>query len=71
VARSLSLYWGVTPLVVRHLESDSEIFKVAIDATIEKGIIKNGDLIVITAGVPVGVGGTTNMLRIHIAGDEL
>jgi len=71
VARSLSLYWGVTPLVIDHIESDSEIFKVVIDAAIKKGLIKDGDLIVITAGVPVGVGGTTNMLRIHIVGDQL
>ena len=71
VARSLSLYWGVTPLVIRHIESDSEIFEVVIDAAIEKELIKNGDLIVITAGVPVGVGGTTNMLRIHIVGEQL
>ena len=71
VARGLSLYWGVTPLVIRHIESDSEIFEVVIDAAIEKELIKNGDLIVITAGVPVGVGGTTNMLRIHIVGEQL
>ena len=71
VARSLSLYWGVTPLVISHIESDSEIFKVVIDAAIKKELIKNGDLIVITAGVPVGVGGTTNMLRIHIVGEQL
>lgn len=71
VARSLSLYWGVTPLVMRHIESNNEIFEVAIDSAIDKGYIKKGDLIVITAGVPVGVGGTTNMLRIHIVGNEL
>lgn len=71
VARSLSLSWGVTPLVKRHIESDGEIFNVAIDAAIKKELIKEGDLIVITAGVPVGVGGTTNMLRIHIVGNEL
>ncbi len=70
VARSLSINWGVIPLVVKHLESDGEIFKAAIDATVATGIIKDGDLIVITAGVPVGVGGTTNMLRIHIVGAE-
>lgn len=68
VARSMSLAWGVTPLVKFYADTENGIFKEAIDTSIEQGFIQRGDLVVITAGVPVGVGGTTNMLRIHIVG---
>lgn len=71
VARHLSLVFGITPLVKEHGITAKEIFSDAINASVERGYIKEGDLIVITAGVPVGVGGTTNMLRIHIVGNEL
>lgn len=71
VARHLSLVWGVTPLVTIHADTTKGIFDEAIDASLGQGLIQKGDLIVITAGVPVGVGGTTNMLRIHIAGNDI
>lgn len=70
VARSLSLSWGVLP-IVKERTDESEVFKSAIDVSIKKGLLKKGDLIAITAGVPVGVGGTTNMLRIHVVGKDI
>ncbi|MBX6394285.1 MAG: pyruvate kinase [Alicyclobacillaceae bacterium] len=69
VARRLSLCWGVYPKVGRMTESTDEMLEVAIDAALETGIVKHGDLVVITAGVPVGQPGTTNLLKVHIIGD--
>ncbi len=71
VARHLSLVWGVRPIVTKKAKSEKDVFLDAISYAEEKGCIVAGDLIVITAGAPVGVGGMTNMLRIHIVGNQL
>lgn len=71
VARSLSLIWGVTPLLYEYVNSEMGIFNAAIEVGLKEGFLTEGDLIVITAGAPVGVGGTTNMLRIHNIGNDL
>lgn len=71
VARHLSLVWGVTPIVTKPADTEKGVFLDAINIAVEKGCIANGDLIVITAGAPVGVGGMTNMLRIHIVGNKI
>ncbi len=71
VARHLSLVWGVTPIVTKPADTEKDVFLDAISIAVEKGCIKDGDLVVITAGAPVGVGGMTNMLRIHIVGSKI
>lgn len=71
VARQLSLVWGVMPIVTRPADSEKDVFINAISISSEKGFVKEGDLVVITAGAPVGVGGMTNMLRIHIVGNPI
>ncbi|WP_026894592.1 pyruvate kinase [Clostridiisalibacter paucivorans] len=71
VMRLLSLAWGVYPILVDQTNSTDEIVDVSIDGAMEKGYIKNGDLVVITAGVPVGVAGSTNLLKVHIVGEVL
>ncbi len=71
VARHLSLVWGVTPIVNKAADTEKGVFLDAINIAVEKGCIADGDLIVITAGAPVGVGGMTNMLRIHIVGNKI
>jgi pyruvate kinase len=43
----------------------------AVEESLESGFVKHGDLVVITAGVPVGESGTTNLMKIHIVGDEI
>ncbi|HZK25132.1 MAG TPA: pyruvate kinase [Oscillospiraceae bacterium] len=69
VARRLNLTWGVFPLLCRPATNTDEMFATAIEAALGSEYIKNGDLVVITAGVPVGVSGTTNLLRIHTVGE--
>lgn len=71
VARQLSLVWGVRPIVTKRAESEQDVFLNAISYAEQKGCIVKGDLIVITAGAPVGVGGMTNMLRIHVVGNQI
>ena len=71
VARHLSLVWGVTSIVSKLADTEKDVFIEAISTSSEQGFIKDGDLIVITAGAPVGVGGMTNMLRIHIVGNQI
>ena len=71
VARQLSLVWGVMPIVTKPVDTEKGVFHDAINVALKKGYIADGDLVVITAGVPVGVGGMTNMLRIHIVGNKI
>ncbi|KXG74930.1 pyruvate kinase [Thermotalea metallivorans] len=71
VARKLALTWGTYPLVIREAKSTDEVFDAAIQKALATEHIKGGDLIVITAGVPVGVAGTTNTIKVHIVGEIL
>ena len=67
----LSLSWGVIPVLTETRETTDEIFEHAIETCLAQNIIKNGDLVVITGGMPVGISGTTNTLRVHIVGNVL
>ncbi len=65
VAAQLQLTWGVTPVLYPPAETTDEMFLTAIEASLGTGLVQEGDLVVITAGVPVGVSGTTNLLRVE------
>lgn len=69
VARKLALTWGTFPVLCRPTTSTDDMFSAAIEASLKSGYIANGDLVIITAGVPVGVSGTTNLLRVHTVGE--
>ena len=71
VLRQMNLSWGVTPIYVEEKKSTDELFEAAVSAARQAGAIKDGDLTVITAGVPLGKSGTTNMMRIHIVGEPM
>jgi len=71
VQRQMSLYWGVEPLAMEYASSTDEMVDFAVDAAVKAGIVKQGDLVVVTAGVPVGLSGTTNMIRVHQVGGAL
>ena len=71
VQRQLSLSWGVYPYLVKEAESTDELFEMGVEKALESGLVKHGDLTVITAGVPVGISGTTNLLKVHIVGKVL
>ena len=71
VCRQLALTWGVVPLVSEVQGSMEELFDRAVENASGTGIVQSGDLVVITGGMPLGVSGTTNILKIHIVGDVL
>ena len=65
----LALSWGVAPLLIDIKDNTDELFDHAIETAVQNKFALDGDLLVITAGVPLGVSGTTNMLRVHVVGD--
>jgi pyruvate kinase len=69
VCRRLALVWGVYPQLGRICSSTDEMLDSAVEDSLNSGLVKHGDLVVITAGVPVGEAGTTNMMKIHVVGD--
>lgn len=71
VVRKLCLVWGAQPLGIAEIHNTDEMVKRAVETSLNEGLIKCGDLLVITAGVPVGVPGTTNLIKVHIVGEVL
>jgi pyruvate kinase len=71
VYRQLSLSWGVIPLITKEHENTDDLLEHSVCTAKESGFLKTGDLVVITAGVPLGVSGSTNLLKVYIVGDVL
>jgi pyruvate kinase len=69
--RAMALYWGTTPLLVNMPADTDQMIVNAVDAATEGGHLHNGDLIVITAGTPIGVPGSTNLIKVHTMGQPL
>ena len=65
VWRQLALSWGVIPVLCQVKNNTDELFDHAVEVSAENGIVRNGDTVVITAGIPLGISGTTNMLKVH------
>lgn len=65
VWRQLNLSWGVTPLMCKLKNNTDELFDHAVEVSYQAGIINKGDTVVITAGIPLGISGTTNMLKVQ------
>ena len=70
-ARSLALNWGVFPSVAEKPSSTDDMFALATQVSKETGFAKDGDLILITAGAPIGEKGTTNLMKIQLIGSKL
>ncbi|MEZ0536137.1 pyruvate kinase [Caldicellulosiruptoraceae bacterium PP1] len=71
VRRQLALSWGVYPFLSEYKSATDDIFEHSVNIAVKSGMVKNGDLVVITAGVPVGISGTTNILKVHVVGHVL
>ncbi|TKC15778.1 pyruvate kinase [Robertmurraya kyonggiensis] len=71
VYRRLALVWGVYPQLGVQADTTDDMLDTAVQASLNCQIVKHGDLVVITAGVPVGESGTTNLMKIHLVGDVL
>ncbi|MBT2582505.1 pyruvate kinase [Planococcus sp. ISL-109] len=70
-ARKLTLNWGVHPIVGARVKTTDEVLDIAVVEALKHGLIKHGDLVIITAGVPVGEAGTTNLMKLRVIGDIL
>ena len=64
VCRQVNMLWGVRPLLIDKKETAEELFKEGVRKAMEAGYVKKGDTVVITAGVPLGISGKTNMIRV-------
>lgn len=64
VAKQLNLLWGVTPLLIKEEDTTEELFADAVSEAMKAGLVHSGDKVVITAGVPMGITGNTNMIRV-------
>jgi pyruvate kinase len=63
--RQLALVWGVVPCLVRHCDNYQDMVKLALDAVRGSGLARQGDRVVVTAGVPFDVPGTTNLMKVE------
>lgn len=71
VSRQLLLVWGVTPQLGPTATSTDEMLDIAVEEALRSDVVHHGDLVVISAGVPVGETGTTNLMKVHVVGDIL
>ena len=71
VYRQMGLCWGIHPLLLEEKNNADDLFDYAVDATEKAGYISKGDVVILTAGVPLGVSGTTNLIKVQVAGHIL
>ncbi len=71
VWRQTNMSWGVCPIMIEEKDNTDALIDHVIDVAQKKGLLKNGDLVVLTAGVPLGVSGTTNLMKVHLVGNIL
>src|SRR5699024_7661391 len=71
VCRRLTLVWGVYPVISKQANTTDELLDVAVHKALNTNIISQGSKVIISAGVPVGVSGTTNMMKVHVIGNVL
>jgi len=69
--RHMSMSWGVTPILIEEKYSTDELVDHAVEMAQKHGLVEHGDLVVVTTGMPLGVSGTTNMLKVQIVGNVL
>ncbi|SMC75236.1 pyruvate kinase [Sporomusa malonica] len=69
--RRMLLLWGVYPVLGPSFNNTDEMVQSAVASSLKAGVVKDGDLVVVTAGVPAGMSGTTNMIRVHVVGNIL
>jgi pyruvate kinase len=64
--RQLALEWGVTPVKISETSDVEELWRLAVEASREAGILESGDMVVITAGTAVNIPGTTNVIKVDV-----
>lgn len=71
VRRQLNMEWGVKSILVSTKEISNDVIDSAIETSVNKGLVAPGDTVIITAGVPVGLAGSTNLIKVEIIGEIL
>ncbi|CDR73635.1 pyruvate kinase [Lactobacillus delbrueckii subsp. bulgaricus] len=71
IQHSLGIVWGVEPVLAKKPSNTDEMFEEAARVAKEHGFVKDGDLVIIVAGVPFGQSGTTNLMKLQIIGNQL
>ena len=69
VRRQLNLSWGVIPFLTGEVNSTDRIFSLTTDVAVKEGLVRQGDIVVITAGVPLGRSGSTNLIKAQAVGE--
>ena len=69
VFRQLNMSWGVTPLLIATEHDSLELFDHALESVEKSVYINKGELGVMTAGLPLGIAGTTNIIKVQAAGE--
>jgi pyruvate kinase len=69
--RQLALSWGVQPRLIPQVHTMEEMLQTAVNTAVEMGLAGDGDKVVITAGVPIGVPGNTNLIKVHTIGQPI
>ncbi|MHA6260656.1 pyruvate kinase [Sporosarcina sp. CAU 1771] len=71
ISNKLTLVWGIYPIVGQEVSSIDAILEESIEESVKHQYVSHGDVVIITAGVPVGKAGSTNLMKIHVVGDLL
>ncbi|MGP4108328.1 pyruvate kinase [Virgibacillus sp. L01] len=71
VNRQLALVWGVYSIMGQKARSTDEMLDIAVDRGLSTNLFERGSRVLITAGVPVGESGTTNLMKVHVIGDVM
>ena len=71
VRRQLNMSWGVIPLTMEEAYNTDDLFERAVDTGEKAGLLHDGEVVVMTAGVPLGISGTTNLMKVHVVGHIL
>lgn len=69
--RQMNLSWGIVPIISELRDNTDELFDHAVDCAMKTNLLKIGDLVVITGGAPLGMSGTTNIMKVHLVGHVL
>ncbi|MDS1030736.1 pyruvate kinase [Bacillota bacterium LX-D] len=71
IMRKLTLVWGVVPILVPETDGTDEMISTAVNEAVKSKNIATGDLVVVTSGIPAGITGTTNLLKVHVVGEAI
>lgn len=71
VFRRLTLVWGIHPVLSKQAKTTDELVEFAIEKGLETEYVTRGSQVIITAGVPVGVSGATNLMKVHVIGNVI